>query len=314
MVLTGRASFAQERLYFLNELQPGNPAYVVAFALRLDGLLRTDALVAALETVVARHDALRTTFRVVDGVLEQRVRTDPERAADAEITVETAPWVDRAGQDAQLRDLIATEAATPFALDRGPLLRAWVRSWSDEEHALAVLVHHIACDGWSVGLVLADLAAEYNAAAAGTVATYAAEPQSYLRYAVAQRAECDGSEAGLAFWRDTLANAPELALPTDLPRPSVLSCRGAVVRRPVTAELVERLTHWARARGTDAVHRRARGVRHGALPIHRSGRRGGRRAGREPDGGGRGDARRLPGQHATGTGRPVAGTLCSPSW
>ena len=250
MVLTGRASFAQERLYFLNELQPGNPAYVVAFALRLDGLLRTDALVAALETVVARHDALRTTFRVVDGVLEQRVHTDPERAADAEITVETAPWVDRAGQDAQLRDLIATEAARPFALDRGPLLRAWVRSWSDEEHALAVLVHHIACDGWSVGLVLADLAAEYNAAAAGTVATYAAEPQSYLRYAVAQRAECDGSEAGLAFWRDTLANAPELALPTDLPRPSVLSCRGAVVRRPVTAELVERLTHWARARGT----------------------------------------------------------------
>lgn len=246
MVLTGRASFAQERLYFLNELQPGNPAYVVAFSVHLDGPLRTDALAAALRRVVARHDALRTTFSVVDGVLEQHVHTD----ATPSVTVEDVPWVARAAQEARLRELVTTEAARPFSLTSGPLLRAWIHSWSAEEHALTVLVHHIACDGWAVGLLLADLAAEYNAAVAGSAAAYDAEPQSYLRYSATQRAECDSDEAGLAFWRATLANAPKLALQTDFPRPSVLSCRGTVLRRPITPELVTRLTDWARAHGT----------------------------------------------------------------
>ncbi|MDQ3790041.1 MAG: condensation domain-containing protein, partial [Actinomycetota bacterium] len=246
MVLTGRASFAQERLYFLNELQPGNPAYVVAFAVRLDGPLRTEALVAALRRVVARHDALRTTFAVVDGVLEQHVRAD----VAPDIIARNVAWVDRAGQEAQLRDLVATEAARPFSLTEGPLLRAWVHSWSADEHAMTVLVHHIACDGWAVGLLLADLAAEYDAAVAGTTATYADAPVSYLDYSAAQRAESGRDEAGLAFWRTTLDGAPTLALTTDHPRPSVLSCRGAVLRRPVAPELVDTLTGWARAHGT----------------------------------------------------------------
>jgi amino acid adenylation domain-containing protein len=246
MVLTGRASFAQERLYFLNELEPGNPAYVVAFAVRLDGPLRTDAMTAAVRRTVARHDALRTTFVAVDGVLEQHVRGD----AEPRVTVEDVPWVDRARQEAELRELVATEAACPFSLADGPLLKAWIHNWSTDEHALTVLVHHIACDGWAVGLLLADLAAEYNAAVTGSTVAYDTEPQSYLRYSATQRAECDSDEAGLAFWRATLANAPKLALRTDFPRPSVLSCRGAVLRRPITPELVGRLTDWARAHGT----------------------------------------------------------------
>ncbi|MEV7095355.1 amino acid adenylation domain-containing protein [Amycolatopsis sp. NPDC051045] len=245
MVLTGRASFAQERLYFLNELQPGNPAYVVAFALRLDGVLQPDALAAALRRVVARHDALRTTFRVVDGVLQQRVHLD----AEPEITVESAHCTDHDGQEAQLRELVVAEATRPFALGDATLVRAWIRSWSTNEHALVVLVHHIACDGWSVGLLLADLSAEYDAEVTGTTAVHGAEPVSSLRYAAKQRAEYGGDEAGLAFWRDTLADLPSLALPTDLPRPGVLSSRGAVIRRPVSPELLARLTGWAKNRG-----------------------------------------------------------------
>jgi len=246
MVLTGRASFAQERLYFLNELQPGNPAYVVAFAVRLDGPLRIDALAAALRRVVARHDALRTAFAVVDGVLEQHVHAETE----PDVIADRVPWVNRAAQDAELCDLVAAEAARPFSLTAGPLLRAWIRSWSADEHALTVLVHHIACDGWAVGLLLADLAAEYNAGIAGTTAVYAGAPLSYLDYSATQRADVGRDEAGLAFWRATLVNVPRLALTTDNPRPSVLSCRGAVLRRSITPRLVDRLTGWARAHGT----------------------------------------------------------------
>ncbi|HEU5473428.1 MAG TPA: amino acid adenylation domain-containing protein [Actinophytocola sp.] len=237
---TTRASFAQERLYFVNELEPGNPAYVVAFALRIEGPLRTEALAGALRRVVARHDALRTSYAVSGGVLTQRVAPEPVLEPD----VRTEPWVDVAQQDEILRELVATQARRPFVLTTGPVLRAWIRSWDADTHALVVLVHHIACDGWSVGLLLADLAAEYN----GTGPTEPAE--SYPAYARDQRARWADDTAGLAFWRAELAGAPQLALPTDFPRPGVLSCRGAVLRRPVGRDLIEALTGWARRHGS----------------------------------------------------------------
>ncbi|SDI17214.1 amino acid adenylation domain-containing protein [Actinokineospora alba] len=247
MVLTGRASFAQERLYFLNELQPGNPAYVVAFALRVEGELRVTALTDALRRVVARHDSLRTTYQVAEGVLHQHIQPN----AEPDIDVSAVAWTDQDSQDEQLRELVAAESAKPFTLGTGPLLRAWIRSWGPDEHALVVLIHHIACDGWSVGLVLNDLAAEYNAITAGAEgAQYPGEAESYLRYSQAQRAEWEDNRAGLSFWRKELNGAPKLALPTDFPRPSVLGCAGAVVRRRVDTDLVDRLTGWAKRHGT----------------------------------------------------------------
>ncbi|MEU4380017.1 non-ribosomal peptide synthetase [Micromonospora echinofusca] len=246
MVRTGRASFAQERLYFLNQLQPGNPAYVVAFAVHLHGALRPEALRAALTRVVARHDALRTTFALVDGVLTQRVSPTPH----AHVEVQTGAWADREIQEAFLHTLVAEQARRPFELGDGPVLRAFLRSWGPHEHTLAVLVHHIACDGWSVGLLLRDLAAEYHAALSGTPAAYAEPAQSYLAYAQHQRDCFERDSSGLDFWRAELRDVPQLALPTDFPRPSVLSADGAVLRRPVEPRLVERLTAWARSRGT----------------------------------------------------------------
>ncbi|MFF2954884.1 amino acid adenylation domain-containing protein [Kitasatospora sp. NPDC057965] len=240
MTRTARASFAQERFYFLNELQPGNPAYVVAFALRMEGELDRAALGDALRRVAAKHEVLRTGFALRDGELVQRVIED----AEPEITLLDGGPAERAGQDAQLRELVAAEAARPFDLAGGRVLRAHLVSWDRERHALVVLVHHIACDGWAVGLLLDDLAEEYNTGAGAPAGP------SYLDYAEAQRALWSKHTRRLENWRQLLAGAPQLTLHTDHPRPSVLSFAGAVLRRPLAPELVARLTAWAKERGT----------------------------------------------------------------
>jgi aryl carrier-like protein len=237
MSRTGPASFAHERLYFVDKLHPGHAGYVVAFALRLRGDLDAERLRLALRDLVARHEALRTTFEVRDGALCQRI--DP--GAEPAIEVVSRAWEDEQAGDAFLRDLVGRGARTPFSLTAGPLLRATIVSWSPVEHALVVLVHHIACDGWSVGILVRELAALYNAEPVPA-------PPSYLDYAVAQRREWAGADDGLAYWREALAGAPRLALPTDRPRPEVLSDRGAVLRRPLGAELVAALTEWSGAR------------------------------------------------------------------
>ncbi|PRY31849.1 condensation domain-containing protein [Pseudosporangium ferrugineum] len=237
MSRTGPASFAHERLFFVDKLQPGHAGYVVAFALRLRGDLDAGRLRRALRDLVSRHDALRTTFEVRDGRLFQRI--DP--AAEPAIEVVSRPAEDEEAGDAYLRGLVTRGAREAFPLDAGPLLRATIVSWSPAEHALVVLVHHIACDGWSVGLLLADLAALYNGV------PVAAAP-SYLDYSVAQREEWETGDDSLAFWRGRLAGAPALALPTDRPRPEVLGDRGAVLTRPLPAELLAGLTEWSRAR------------------------------------------------------------------
>ncbi|SDT83087.1 amino acid adenylation domain-containing protein [Streptomyces sp. TLI_053] len=236
---SGRASFTQERFYFLNELQPGNPAYVVAFALRMTGALDHDRLAAAVRAVTARHAVLRTGFAVRDGELTQLVHD----TAEPDVTAVTHPPADRPAQDRHLRDLVAAEAAVPFALADGRVLRARIVSWGTGRHALVVLVHHIACDGWAVGLLLDDIAAQYNGRSAP------APGASYLDYAEAQRTLWEKHTRRLEHWRELLAGAPKLALHTDRPRPGVLTHRGAVLRRPVDPELVQRLTDWAKEHG-----------------------------------------------------------------
>ncbi|MFD4911202.1 non-ribosomal peptide synthetase [Kitasatospora purpeofusca] len=239
MTDSGRASFTQERFYFLNELQPGNPAYVVAFALRMTGALDHDRLASAVRAVTARHAVLRTGFAVRDGELTQLVHD----TAEPDLTAVAHPPADRPDQDRHLRELVAAEAAVPFALADGRVLRARIVTWGADQHALVVLVHHIACDGWAVGLLLDDIAAQYNGRAT------AAPSASYLEYAEAQRTLWEKHTRRLEHWRELLAGAPKLALHSDRPRPGVLTHRGAVLRRPVEPELVQRLTDWAKEHG-----------------------------------------------------------------
>lgn len=237
---TARASFAQERLYFLNELDPGNPGYVIALALRLTGELDAGALRAALRDIVDRHEVLRTGFGVADGVLCQRVRDAGGFEPDLVSTACTADL---------LRHRVAAEARRPFALADGEVVRASVVSGGERDHALVLLVHHIACDGWSVGILLDDLATCYNARVRGDGAPLP-PAESFVDYALAEReAWANAGPDALAYWRDQLAGAPQLALPTDRPRPPVLSHRGAVLRRTVGTEFVDKLAGCARDTG-----------------------------------------------------------------
>jgi amino acid adenylation domain-containing protein len=234
-----RASFAQERLFFLNELAPGNPGYVVALALRLRGELDLEELCRALRDLVRGHEALRTTYEVVDGNLWQRVR-------EGSLAVEV---VRASFEDSTVREIAAREAARPFSLSEGPLIRATVLSDGAGDHALVLLVHHIACDGWSVGILLSDLARLYNSRAGGFEPVPAAV-ESYVDYAVAERAAWEGAgPEALAHWRERLAGAPVLSLPADHVRPTVLSHRGGVLRRVVPAGLIDELTAWAQGEG-----------------------------------------------------------------
>ncbi len=154
-------SFAQQRLWFLDRLVPGNPFYVMAFGLRLEGPLDVAALRSALEEIVRRHESLRTTFQGVAGEPRQRVaeRMDPE-----------LPLIDLSGMGDRediLRELGRTEARRPFDLRHGPLLRAFLARLGDEDHALLLHLHHVIADGWSMGVLRRELAILYEAFAAG---------------------------------------------------------------------------------------------------------------------------------------------------
>ncbi|GGQ92219.1 non-ribosomal peptide synthetase [Kitasatospora griseola] len=239
MTNRGRASFTQERFFFLDELQPGNPAYVVAFALRMEGLLDRAELADAIRRVAGKHAILRTRLVMSDGDLQQEARDDV--LPDIEWT-QRAP-VGREAQDEYLRELVASEARRPFSLGTGQVLRARIVSWTADEHALVVLVHHVACDGWGVGLLLDAIAEEYN------TGTSRSPEITYLEYAEAQREAWAHNSSGVAYWREMLDGAPRLSLATDHQRPDVLTFRGAALRRPVDPAVVRRLTEWAKERG-----------------------------------------------------------------
>ncbi|MFD7659194.1 amino acid adenylation domain-containing protein, partial [Actinosynnema sp. NPDC059797] len=209
-------SFAQRRLWFVNRLDERNPSYAVPVALRLRGALDVPALRAALADVVDRHESLRTTFPEIDGAPVQRV-------------LDAAPplvLLDHAPEDlaAALRPLVAT----PFDLTSDLPLRTALVRLGAEEHVLALVLHHIAGDGWSMGPLLRDLAAAYTARVSGAAPDWTPLPIQYADYALWQR-EVLGSEDDpgsplarqLAFWTDALAGVPdELELPADRPRPS----------------------------------------------------------------------------------------------
>jgi non-ribosomal peptide synthetase component F len=218
-------SFAQQRLWFLDQLEPGSPLYNVSGALRAEGPLDAAVLARCLTEIVRRHEALRTTFTERDGEPFQVVQP-PEPFG--------LPVIDLAGLPDRARALAHDEAHRPFDLRQGPLLRALLLRLAAEEHVLVLTVHHIASDGWSMGILIRELAALYPAIAEGRTPSLPELPVQYPDFAVWQRSWLRGEvlEQEIAFWRAQLAGLPPLlALPTDRPRPAVQSFRGAV--RPV---------------------------------------------------------------------------------
>ena len=215
-------SFAQQRLWFLDLLEPGSPLYNIAAAVELTGRLDVAALAAALGEVVRRHEALRMTFRDVEG--------EPVQVL-AEPTV-ALPVIDlqRVAGAAESRRLAHAEARRPFDLQQGPLLRLTLLKIEPERHRLLLTVHHIVSDGWSMGVLVRELGALYASFRAGHPSPLPELAIQYVDYAAWQRRRLSGDilQTELAWWRDQLAGMPQaLELPADHPHPARRGVRGA---------------------------------------------------------------------------------------
>jgi len=233
-------SFAQRRLWFLEQLEPGTGLYNVPGEVRLAGPLDVLALTAAWTEVLRRHEALRTVFPVRDGEPSQRV--EPARGPLPRMDLSALP----AGlREAEVERQAAAEAARPFDLARGPLCRGFLLRLGGEEHRLLVTFHHIVSDGWSLALFLDELSALYGGAALPAL------PVQYADYAAWQAEGLAGEtlERQLSYWRGRLAGLPVLELPADRPRPAVRDSRGAVRSIALAAAAVEAVERLARREG-----------------------------------------------------------------
>ncbi len=241
-------SFAQQRLWFLEQLQGPSPVYNMATALRLSGGLDVEALNAALADVVGRQESLRTLFVAPEGI-PQQVVVPVERAEFGWQVVDASGW-----STARLEEAVGAAVRHSFDLTTEIPLRATLFRVADDEHVLVAVVHHIVADGWSVTPLVADLGAAYASRCAGQAPDWAPLPVQYVDYTLWQRAHlgdlADGDSriaAQLGYWEEALAGLPErLQLPTDRPYPAVADQRGASVPVDWSAELQQRVRDVAR--------------------------------------------------------------------
>ena len=242
------ASFAQQRLWFLHQLAPENPFYNVSAAIRFTGTLHTDALEQTFNAIVQRHEALRTTFTRMDGELIQVV-TPHLHVALPIITLQTVPPPQR-DEVAQQQAIAAFQQ--PFNLSDGPLIRVTLLQFDETHHVLLLNLHHIVSDGWSIGVLIQELGALYTAFVADMPSPLPELPIQYADFAHWQREYLQGEvlESQLSYWQQQLMDLPELALPTDFPRPAVQSYQGASQCLILTPTLTTALETLSQQTGT----------------------------------------------------------------
>ncbi|PTL74909.1 non-ribosomal peptide synthetase, partial [Vitiosangium sp. GDMCC 1.1324] len=219
-------AFAQQRLWFLDQLEPGSPVYNIPSALHLTGSLNTEALRRAFEELVRRHESLRTTFASHDGQPVQLIAP----ALSIPLDVLDLQDVPASKREDRAREMIHQEALRPFDLAHGPLLRAALLRLASDDHVLLVTMHHIVSDGWSMGVLVREVASLYAALASGKPPALPPLPLQYADFALRQRSWMQGEvlDSQLRFWKQQLSGAPlALELPTDKPRPAVQTFRGA---------------------------------------------------------------------------------------
>jgi condensation domain-containing protein len=217
-------SFAQQRLWFLDQLEPGNPAFNVQIALRLTGQLNAAVLEQSFSEIVRRHETLRTTFAVVEGELFQFI-SPAQRTRLAVVHLRELP-----SSEADALRLATQEAEQSFDLARGPLLRVKLLRLGELQHVLVLTMHHIINDAWSTGVLFQELGPLYNAFSAGKPSPLPELPIQYADFAYWQRQWLQGDllENELSYWKKQLGGSlPLLELPTDHPRPAVQSSKGA---------------------------------------------------------------------------------------
>ncbi|WP_326695876.1 amino acid adenylation domain-containing protein [Streptomyces sp. NBC_01754] len=236
-------SSAQQRLWFLDQLEGPSATYNIPLALRLTGALDTGALRLALGDVVARHESLRTVFRTADGEAYQHILP----ADGIDLPLPTVPATEKT-----LTALLAEESAKVFDLTAELPLRTALLTLSDDIHVLVVVTHHIASDGWSNAPFFADLARAYEARSEGGVPGWAPLPVQYADYTLWQRDLLAAEQLPqLGFWREQLAGLPEeVTLPADRPRPAVASYQGATLTASCPAVVHQALAGLARETGT----------------------------------------------------------------
>jgi len=242
------ASLAQERLWFIDRMEPGNAGYNVVSALRLRGALDVDALRRSLGEIVRRHEALRTVFAEVEGRPVQRVQPFDGFALAVEDVSRGGP----AEAEGEMARRFADEAGRGFDLSRGPLVRARLLRLGRGDHALVLVLHHIVCDGWSLSVLYRELSALYHAFSRGLPSPLRELPVQYGDYAAWQRspAAAAAMDRQLEWMRGELAGAPHLLeLPTDRPHPPRRTFAGARHGFRLGSELVRALRELAQAEG-----------------------------------------------------------------
>jgi NRPS condensation-like uncharacterized protein len=240
-------SFAQQRLWFLDQLEPGSTFYNIPSAIKLSGVLNVDAMERALTEIVRRHEVLRTTFSQVNGEPQQIISpAEPFRLPVIDLS-------DRPDEErqAEMKRLISEEAVRPFDLLRGPLLRVTLLRTGAEEHTALLTNHHIVSDGWSIGILVREVAALYTAYRAGRPSPLEELQIQYADFAHWQRQwlQGDALERLMSYWRRRLAGAPVLELPAAKPRPAVQTFRAAQQGVELSREVTEGLKALGRQTG-----------------------------------------------------------------
>jgi amino acid adenylation domain-containing protein/non-ribosomal peptide synthase protein (TIGR01720 family) len=233
-------SFGQQRLWFLDQFGPGGVEYNTSAGFRLRGPVDLDALSAALNGLVQRHESLRTTFHTVDG-----------RGVQVVNPPFTVPLDVRVIDESQVERELLDEAGRPFDLRRGPLLRALLLTLNDTDHLLVLGLHHIVTDGWSMGVLADELGRLYSATVRDEPVQLPHLPFRYADFAAWQRDRLSGRalDEQIAYWERQLAGVAVLELPTDRPRPVVRTSAGALHRFTVPASVTARLVEFGRSRG-----------------------------------------------------------------
>jgi hypothetical protein len=233
-------SFAQQRLWFLDQLEPGSPTYNIPGAFRILGPLNVAALRQSIHEVVRRHEALRTTFAVTSGRLVQ-VISSVAAVAPSLIDPSDSPHIQR---EAAIQRFITEEAGRGFDLQHGPLLRVGLIRLAADEYVLTVTMHHIVSDGWSLGVFIREIRSLYEAFASGGPSPLPNLPIQYKDFSIWQTKYLAGDvlESRQAYWRQQLGGElPLLSLPSDHPRPAVQSVRGDTVSRMLSRKLSQAL-------------------------------------------------------------------------
>jgi amino acid adenylation domain-containing protein len=219
-------SFSQQRLWLMNQIEPGNPAYIIPRRINLSGKLDVRALGRSLDEVVRRHEVLRTRFVIIDSIPQQLVSPH----TPLPLPLIDLQELDRTTQERAITDFNAWQARQRFDLERGPLLRCLLLRLSADEHVFLLTTHHIVSDGWSMAIMMRELTRLYEAFSLGRTPQLDPLPIQYADYAVWQRQQLRGErlDQQLRYWREQLKGIKEaINLPTDRLRPAVQSYRGA---------------------------------------------------------------------------------------